>query len=113
MNILKVCSLFSDNLVCNLKQKMNSGSLLRVSSALKTQVRNRSVQNWKRPNMNEYGVPTEGFGVVQARRHGRWNKLLAVGGLYFGATMAYCWQSEKTVFYTVPRHLIKVGPQKD
>lgn len=34
--------------------------------------------------------------------------ILGTGVAFFGLTMAYCWGSDKTVFYTVPRHLIDV-----
>ena len=90
--------------------KMNSRALLRTGLGLKgrMQVRNKAVQNWKRPSMEEYGVPTESWTVVNARNQKKYGMLLAAGATFFGATITYCWFSDKTVFYTVPRHLIHV-----
>jgi len=92
---------------------MNSGSLLRVSSALRTQVRGKAVQNWKRPSMDEYGVPTESWQVVHARNQKKYGLVMALGAAFFGATMTFCWFSDKMIFHTVPRHLIHVGPKKE
>jgi len=87
---------------------MNSGALLRAGAGLRgrIQVRGRAVQNWKRPTMDEYGVPTESWAVVNARNQKKYNGMLAAGLAFFGLTSVYCWFSDKTVFYTVPRHLI-------
>merc|ERR1711963_986870 len=88
--------------------RMNSGALLRAGAGLRgrIQVRGRAVQNWKRPTMDEYGVPTESWAVVNARNQKKYNGMLAAGLAFFGLTSVYCWFSDKTVFYTVPRHLI-------
>ena len=52
------------------------------------------------------------WGVVNARRQKKGNMLLGLGLAYFSVTMTYCWFSDKTVFYTVPRHLIEVPSEK-
>ena len=90
---------------------MNSGALLRATSALRTQVRGKAVMNYKRPSMDEYGVPSEMWTVVNARTQKKYNTVLGLGLVAIGITGAYCWQSDKTVFHTVPRHLIEV-PKK-
>merc|ERR1712223_1598552 len=61
--------------------RMNSGALLRAGAGLRgrIQVRGRAVQNWKRPTMDEYGVPTESWAVVNARNQKKYNGMLAVG----------------------------------
>ena len=56
--------------------------------------------------MDEYGVPTESWAVVNARNQKKYNTMLFSGMAFLGITIAYCWFSEHTVFYTVPRHLI-------
>ena len=91
---------------------MNSRVLLRATSALRTQVRGKAVQNYKRPSMDEYGVPTEAWATVNARTQKKYNMVLAGGVVIASFTGAYCWNSDKTVFHTVPRHLIEVGPKK-
>ena len=94
--------------------KMNSGALLRAGAGLRgrMQVRGKAVQNWKRPSMDEYGVPTESWAVVNARNQKKYTTLLAVGATFLSLTLSYCWFSDKTVFYTVPRHLIHVPKDK-
>ena len=89
---------------------MNGGTLLRVASSLRGRIQSRgmaAVKNYKRPSMDEYGVPTESWEVVNARTQKKYNTMLAAGAVFFSLTMAYCWQSDKTVFYTVPRHVIR------
>ena len=88
--------------------KMNSGAFLRTGSGLRglMQLRNKSVQNWKRPSMDEYGVPVESWTVVNARTQKKYNTMLAVGLMALGSTLTFCWFSNHTVFYGVPRHLI-------
>ena len=88
--------------------KMNSGAFLRTGAGLRglMQVRNRSVQNWKRPSMDEYGVPVESWSVVNARTQKKYNSMLAVGLMVLGSTLTYCYFSKYTVWYGVPRHLI-------
>merc|ERR1712212_1374879 len=87
---------------------MHSRSILNLGSRAVNflQKRNKSVQNWKRPSMDEYPVPTESWSVVQARTNKKNNLVLASGVITFALTIAYCWQSDYTVFYGVPRHLI-------
>ena len=101
---------------------MNSGAILRVASTLRgriqsrgihlTNVSHKAVKNFKRPTMDEYGVPTESWAVANARNQKKYSSVLAAGTAFFAVTMAYCWQSDKTVFNTIPRHLIDV-PKKN
>ena len=99
---------------------MHSRALLRATSALRTEVRGMrttqsrgmpAVKNYKRPSMDEYGVPTEAWATVNARTQKKYNAMLAGGAVVAALTGAYCWTSDKTVFHTVPRHLIEV-PKK-
>merc|ERR1712198_105929 len=87
---------------------MHSKSILNLGSRAVNflQKRHRSVQNWKRPSMDEYPVPVESWSVVKARTDKKNNMILAGGVLTFALTIAYCWQSKYTVWYGVPRHLI-------
>ena len=89
--------------------KMNSARLLRVGSTLRghIQSRGKAVQGYKRPSMDDLGVPTESWAVVNARTQKKYNAVLAVGIGAISVTLAYMWQSHLTVFYTVPRHLIE------
>ena len=91
---------------------MNSGALLKVGSNIKGYIQRRgmsAVQNYRRPTMDDYGVPTESWQVVHNRTQKKYNAILAAGATFFAITGTYCWFSDKTVFYTVPRHLITVG----
>merc|ERR1711962_424287 len=90
------------------KFKMNSKKLLDLGSRTvqHLQKRGRAVQNWKRPTMDEYPVPTESWSVVKARTDRKYNGILAGGLIFFGLTSVFCWFDDRTVFYTVPRHLI-------
>ena len=56
--------------------------------------------------MDEYGVPTESWAVVNARNQKKYNSMLFGGMAFLGITMTYCWFSEHTTFYMLPRHLI-------
>merc|ERR1712018_814654 len=93
---------------CVKKFKMNSKKLLHLGSRTvqHLQKRGRAVQNWKRPTMDEYPVPTESWAVVNARTNKKYNTLLAAGATFFGLTSVFCWFDDRTVFYTVPRDLI-------
>ena len=52
------------------------------------------------------------WAAANARTQFRHNRTLAFGLACFIPTMIFCWYSDKTVFFTVPRHLIEVGPKK-
>merc|ERR1712080_283356 len=89
---------------------MQSRSLLQLGSRTvqHMQRRGKAVQNYKRPSMDEYPVPFESWVVANARTQNKYNMILAFGLATFVPTMVYCWYSDKTVFHTVPRHLIEV-----
>lgn len=59
------------------------------SSPLYAQVRGKAVQNWKRPSLDEMGVPTESWTMVNATRQVRYNAQLASGVAFFGFTLAF------------------------
>ena len=52
------------------------------------------------------------WAVANARTQNKHNMTLALGLACAIPTGIFCWFSDKTVFFTVPRHLITVGPEK-
>lgn len=77
----------------------------------KVQMRWKSVQNWKRPTMDEYTVPTESWKVVHKRQQKKYGGLLLTGSAFLAATLAINWSDFKRRFHSIPRHLID-APEK-
>ena len=89
---------------------MICGTILKATSVLRGYFQTRgmaAVKNYKRPSMDELGVPSESWNILHARTQKKYNGALAGGLILFLATMVYCWQSDVMVFRTIPRHLIE------
>jgi len=89
--------------------KMQSKSLLKLGSRTiqLMQRRGKAVQNYKRPSMDEYPVPVEAFETGQGRTNKKYNMILAAGLSVAIPTAVFCYYSDKTIFFTVPRDIIE------
>jgi len=75
----------------------------RVSS---TQVRGKALQNWKRPSIDEMGVPAEPWGRVHDRNQKKFSTQLLVGLSLFAVTAMTGINMIKT--NSTPHHLLKL-----
>jgi hypothetical protein len=86
-----------------------SATLLQQSSAAIQACSRRgmaAVKNWKRPSMEEYGVPKESWEHVNRKNQSKYNMYLAGGIVFFGVTMTVAKVSGLFFFNTTPYHLM-------
>ncbi|TRY63817.1 hypothetical protein TCAL_15221 [Tigriopus californicus] len=65
-----------------------------------------ALKNWTKPSMEEYGVPTESWSTVNAKRQARYNMTL-LGGVVFTLFSVFVAKTSGLInFYTTPYHLL-------
>ena len=86
-----------------------SASALLLQSAPRRSM--AALENWKRPTLDEMGVPEEAWSQDFARRNARYNIYLAVGIAFFSFTMFFGYSTNCFFLNLTPYHLIDGHPR--
>jgi len=84
---------------------MSTKTFLTAMSVVRTHVRGKALANWKRPSIDELGVPTQSWTHVHNNNQKRFNVHLVAGVSFFTATLVFI--SATVDFNTTPKHLLK------